>query len=57
MFAMFDDIYRYNSRETIDSVCAFCDETGEDFARTFYNPEAWQRFQAWQKERGLHHGS
>ena len=51
MFAMFDDIYRYNSRETIDCVCAFCDETGEDFAHTFYNLEAWQRFQAWQKER------
>ena len=53
MFAMFDDIYRFNSKETIDSVCAFCDETGADFANTFYSPETWQRFQAWQKEKDL----
>ena len=51
MFAMFDDIYRFNSEETINSVCAFCDETGADFAKTFYNQEAWQRFLAWQKEK------
>ena len=37
MIAMFSDIYYYNDKKTIE-------------ADTFYNPEAWKKFEAWKAE-------
>jgi len=51
MFAMFDDIYRSNSRETIERVNAYCEETGADWAMTFYDPAQWAKFEDWEKSK------
>ena len=51
MFAMFDDIYRHNSRETIEKVNTFCEETGADWAETFYSEEAWEKFKEWENNK------
>lgn len=46
MFAMFSDIYRFSSKETIDSVDKYCIETGADWAMTFYDPEQLAKYEA-----------
>jgi hypothetical protein len=51
MFAMFSDIYRFSSKETIDSVDKYCIETGADWAMTFYDPEQWAKYEAWIKAK------
>ena len=53
MFAMFEDIYRFNSKETIDSVDAYCQETGADWAMTFYSPEQWEKYESWLKAKNV----
>lgn len=50
MIAMFSDIYYYNDKKTIEEVNAYCMATGADWADTFYNPEAWKKFEAWKAE-------
>ena len=55
MIAMFSDIYYYNDRETIKRVNDFCMATGADWAETFYNPDAWEKFKAWEAKGEIYH--
>jgi hypothetical protein len=47
MFAMYADIYQYTTAETRAEVDRYCQETGADWAMTFYDPERWNDFEIW----------